>query len=85
MTADALAAFVAYVRAEGTAALTRLDTLDPDELLADLRAEYEQQRRGWLDLLAMTEDDVVALHEASSLQAGRELTPNELRGLLSMQ
>ena len=31
----------------------------------------------------MTEDEVTALHEAACLEAwGRELTPDELRGLL---
>jgi hypothetical protein len=33
----------------------------------------------------MTQDDVVALHEAACLWAGRALTPDELRGLLGVQ
>lgn len=85
MTATDLAALLAQVRAEATAALGRLDTVDSDELPADLRAEYAQMRRGWSDLLAMTEDDVVALHTAACEQAGRELTADELRGLLVRQ
>ncbi len=43
-------------------------------------AEYERQRRGWCNLLAITEDDAMALHEAACLHAGRELTADELRG-----
>lgn len=42
----------------------RLATVTPDALPADLRAEYEQVRQGRLDLLAITEDDVLELHMA---------------------
>ncbi|MGH3427886.1 MAG: hypothetical protein ACRDQZ_10020 [Mycobacteriales bacterium] len=85
MTAADLMAFTAEVRAEGTAALARLDTVDPDALSPPLRAEYETVRAGWLRVLAMTADDVIDLHVAACEAAGRELTEEELKGLLGRQ
>ena len=82
MTPADLFTFLAHVRAESTAALTTLDGVDPDALPADLRAEHEKQRRGWFDLLAMVADDVIELHLAACEAAGRELSAEELRGLL---
>jgi hypothetical protein len=85
MTAADLMAFAAKVRAEATAALARLDTIDPDALSPELRPEYDLVRGNWLKLLAMTADDVVELHVAACAAAGRELTEEELRGLLGRQ
>ena len=82
MTAAELDAFVANVRAQATAALACLDTVDPDSLPPDLRAEYDDQRANWLSLLAMTEGDALELHQAGGEHAGRELTPAEARTLL---
>ena len=85
MTADELRAFIVEVRAETDAALARLATVDAEALPAELRERWEQSRRGWEELRRLTADDVVALHEAACLQAGRELTTDELRGSLGVQ
>jgi len=85
MTADDLADFLTSVRAEAAARLARLDTVDTALLPHGLRAEYEQMRSRWLDLLAMTEDDVIELHLAACEHAGRELTPAEARALIRRQ
>jgi hypothetical protein len=71
MTAAELLAFAAKTRAQATAALAQLDTVDVETLTPALRAEYESVRGGWLKLLAMTADDVVDLHVvACEAQAG---------------
>ncbi|MGH3429599.1 MAG: hypothetical protein ACRDQZ_18865 [Mycobacteriales bacterium] len=44
MTAAELLAFAAKTRAEATAALAKLDTVDVDSLTPFLRAEYEAVR-----------------------------------------
>lgn len=85
MTAADLMAFAAKVRAEATAELARLDTIDPAALPPAIRAEYDTVRGGWIKLLAMTSDDVVDLHVAACEAAGRELTAEELKGLLGRQ
>ncbi len=85
MTAAELIAFAANVRAEATAALAQLDTVDAGTLSPQLRAEYDTVRNGWVRLLAMTADDVVDLHVAACEAAGRELTEEELKGLLGRQ
>ena len=77
MTPDELTAFIRNVRAECDAALARLDTVDPDALPADVRAEYEAQRQRWQDLRALTEGNAVDLHLAAAEHAGRELTQDE--------
>jgi hypothetical protein len=82
MTAAELMAFAAKIRAEATAKLAQLDTIDPDALPPTIRAEYDTVRNGWLKLLKMTADDVVDLHVAACEAAGRELTAEELKGLL---
>jgi predicted ATPase len=82
MTSANLFALLVHVRAESTAALAKLDGVDPDALPGDLRAEHEKQRRGRFDLLAMTEDDVIKLHLAACGAVGRELSAGALRGLL---
>ncbi len=84
MTAEELRAFIADVRAQADAALARFATVNPEMLRRDLRQEYEQVRSAWEQLLAMTGDEAVELHVAC-LQAGRELTPEELRGLIGKQ
>ena len=80
VTADDLHAFIVKVRAEADAALARLATVDANTLPVDLRERWEESHRGWEDLRRLTADEVVALHEAACLQAGRELTAEELRG-----
>ena len=85
MTAAELTAFVADIRAQADAALARLDTVDLTELSTDLRAEYDAVHQGWEVLRKMTEADVLALHEAACIKAGRTLTPEELRGMVSRQ
>lgn len=85
MTADDLRAFITSVRTEVDAALAHLETVDRAALTPELRAEYDAVRKGWETLRRMADDDVVALHEAACLRAGRELTPDELRGLLGLQ
>lgn len=85
MTAAELMAFAAQVRAEATAALAQLDTVSPETLSPQLRVEYDTVRDGWLRLLALTADDVVDLHVAACEAAGRELTDEELKGLLGKQ
>ena len=85
MTADELDGFLTYVRAEAARRLARLDTIDPDRLSPELRGAYERMRADWMALLEMTEDEAVALHLAAVEHAGRELTADELRGLLSRQ
>jgi hypothetical protein len=82
MAAAELANFIAAVRAQTAAALTQLDTVDSKELPLSVHAEYDSVRKGWLRLLAITEDDVVELHVAACEAAGRELTEDELRGLV---
>jgi hypothetical protein len=82
MTAEELHAFVLEVRAEATARLDRLDAVDPTLLPPALRVEFEEMRSRWQEMLAMTEDHAVALHEAACEAAGRELTPAEARALL---
>ena len=77
--------FIASVRGQADAALAKLAMIDLAELSAELCAEYEAVRQGWEALRRMTELDVLALHRAACLQAGRELTPEELRGLVSRQ
>lgn len=71
--------------AEAGAALARLATVDPDTLPPDLRTEYEQQCAGWEYLRTLTEDEAVALQVETCEHAGRELTPDEMRGLLRRQ
>lgn len=39
--------------------------------------------RSWQDLRALTEDETLSLHELACLYAGRELTRDEARALLS--
>ena len=85
MTAAELLAFAAKTRAEATAALGQLDTVDVDALTPVLRSEYETVREGWLKLLAMTADDVIDLHVAACEAVGRELTPEEVQALLVKQ
>lgn len=85
VTAAELMAFTAKVRAEATAALAKLDTVDPETLAPPIRAGYDTVRNGWVRLLAMTSDDVVELHVAACEAAGRELTEEELKGLLGRQ
>jgi hypothetical protein len=80
MTAEELRAFVADVRAEAEAALTRLATVDPEALSPQLRQEYERVRAGWEQLKVMTEDEALVLHEAACLRAGRALTLLALLG-----
>lgn len=60
-------------------------TIDPDELPPELRHQYHESVAGWRKLLALTEDDAVELHLAGCKAAGRELTDDELRGLLARQ
>jgi hypothetical protein len=83
MTDQEFRAFIVDARAEATAALARLATVDPDSLAPELRSECDAVRAGLKSLLAMTEADVVALHLAACEHAGRELTPDELRCLLT--
>lgn len=83
MTAEELAAFAAQVRAECDSALARYDAVDPSTLPPDLRRQFEEQRQRWLDLRALTDGDVMALHEAAALHVGRELTQAEARALLN--
>jgi len=78
-------AFVLEVRAEADARLAVLNAVDPETLPAERRDEYQYAHRAWSELRRMTEDEVTALHEAACLEAGRELTPDELRGLLGLQ
>ena len=85
MTAAELRAFVADIRAQADAALARLATVEPDELTPTLREEYDAVRAAWTALVAMTEDEALALHQAACEEAGRELSPDELRGLLGKQ
>jgi hypothetical protein len=76
-------AFVLEVRAEADARLAVLNAVDPETLPAERRDEYEYAHRAWSELRRMTEYEVTALHEAACLEAGgRELTPDELSGLL---
>jgi hypothetical protein len=76
-------AFLLEVRAEADARLAVLNAVDPETLPAERREEYQYAHRAWSELRRMTEDEVTALHEAACLEAGgRELTPDELRGLL---
>ncbi len=84
MTAEELRTFVAAARVEIDGALARLATVDPDALPPDLREHYEAVRRGWEQLRALTSDEVLALHEEACRQAGRELTPEEMRGLRTL-
>jgi len=79
MTAAELLAVAARTRAEATAALAKLDTLDAETLPPLLRAEYESVRGGWLKLLTMTADDVVDLHVAACEAAGRQLSEERNR------
>jgi hypothetical protein len=83
MTAAELLAVAARTRAEATAALAKLDTVDLGTLPPLLRAEYESVRGGWLKLLSMTADDVVDLHLATCDAAGRQLREEESKGLLT--
>jgi hypothetical protein len=85
MTAAELRDFIFGVRREAEDALAQLATVDVEELPPDVRAEYEQVCAGWHQFLALTEGEAVALHEAACIRAGRELTPDELRGLLGLQ
>ena len=85
MTPAAFRLFISEVRAEATSRLARLATIDPDELLPELRQQYHQSVAGWRKLLAMTEDEAVELHLAACEAAGRELTDDELRGLQGRQ
>lgn len=48
-------------------------------------SDNEQVRAGWEQLRAMTEAEAVELHEAACLEAGRELTPDELQALALRQ
>jgi hypothetical protein len=85
MTAEELQAFVADVRVKAATALARLANVEPEELTPKLREEYDAVHAGWTALLAMTEDDILKLHQAACEAAGRELTADELRGLLGRQ
>lgn len=85
MTPHELGAFVADVRAEAERALERLARLDFATLPPDVRDKYEEVRVAWEQLRALTEPEAVGLHEAACLQAGRELTPGEMLGLLLRQ
>jgi hypothetical protein len=85
MSPDDLRTLIAAGRAETSAALDRLAAVEPATLPRDIRVEYDAVRQGWEELRTMTEDDVVALHEAACLWAGQELTSDELCGLLGLQ
>jgi hypothetical protein len=54
---------VPEVRAEATARLARLDTVDAALLPPALRTEFEEMRSRWQEMVTMTEDDAVALHQ----------------------
>jgi hypothetical protein len=85
MTADELATFVAEVRAEVDAIVARLESVEPDTLPPEARAMYDEVRRQADELRTMSEAHVIELLEAACVEAGRELTPAELRGLLGLQ
>jgi len=85
MTAEELAAFVAEVRAEIDAIVARLERVDPDTLPAPVCAIYDEVRRQADELRTMTKAHVIELLEAACIEAGRELTPAELRGLIGLQ
>jgi hypothetical protein len=85
MTAEELAAFIADARAQADAALAKLAAVDPAILPPELRDEYEQERAAWEEVRALTEDDALRLHLAACEHAGRDLTDDEVRGLLRRQ
>jgi hypothetical protein len=85
MNAEELTAFVAEVRAQVDELVARLEALDPDALPPDLRRMHADVRRQADELRTLTDAHVVALLEDACLGAGRELTPDELRGLLRRQ
>jgi hypothetical protein len=85
MTSDELAAFIAEVRAQVGAIRTRLTAVNRDELPPALRAMHDDVQRQSDELLAFTDAEAVALLEAACAQAGRELTPKELRGFFRSQ
>lgn len=85
MTADELAAFVAEIRAEADARLAILRAVDR-EFAAPRAArwEYDHALAAWTEMLALTDADTHALHCAACEEAGRELTPADMRGLLGL-
>jgi hypothetical protein len=85
MTAEQLAAFIADARAKADAALAQLAAVDPATLPPELRDDYEQERAEWEEVRALTAHDAVTLHLAACEYAGRDLTDDEVRGLLRRQ
>ena len=84
MTADELSAFVAEIRAEADARLAILHAVDRESLPLEPRDEYDHALAAWTEMRALTDADTHALHLAACEEAGRELTPAEMRGLFGL-
>lgn len=85
MTAEELEKFIAAVRADIDAAIVQLAAMDFETLPPGIRASYDDDLRGWVELRRMTDDEVVALVGAAFKQAGRELSLDELLEWLGLR
>jgi len=59
-----------------------LAAMHPADLPLEVRDAYEQERAGWVEILALTEPDAVAHHLTRCQHADRDLTDDEVRGWL---
>jgi len=84
VTETELAAFLADVRAECDERLAMLAAVDPQTLPPELRDEYDSALRSWTALRDLTQGDAHEFHLAVCEQTRRELTLDELRGLLGL-
>ena len=85
MTAEELRKFVAAVRIEVDTILARLADIDPETLPPPVRAIYDKTRKQAEHLDALANEQMLEFLAAAYTQAGRELSPEELRGLLLHQ
>lgn len=85
MTVEEVEKFIAAVRADIDDAIVELAAMDVDTLPPEIRASYDDDIRGWVELRRMTDEEVVAMAAAAFKQAGRELSLEELLEWLGLR
>jgi hypothetical protein len=85
MDSGELDAFLAEVRERAREMIARLDAIDRASLPPIARGVYDDTRRSAENVLTLTSERVLTLLLEACDRAGRELTHDELLGLLELQ